>query len=310
MLLALADHADDDGFCWPSYVTLSELTGTNPGPKNDCRQAKRTMNNLRKSGELIIWEQQGQHGGRGYTNLYLIITGLSEQEVFEIITRRFELTAAEVPSVITKKGDVYTTLSYLKRVTSETLLRTREAKKGGIDDVQVPKRVVSKAQKGGMDDTRTIIEPSIKPSLTPIGDSGKPPPPGLKTIIKDRFIELTGLTMPTSKSDSGFWWSNFGEILKLARGDPALACKWESEAVGYMQASHLTITGPKSIVGLIGALASGQTLEKTRTNGTHQRNNQQQQRTGQELKSKPTYDKHTDELVYPDGTRVPAGQLP
>lgn len=91
--------------------------------------------------------------------------------------------------------------------------------------------------------------------------------PGAKTILRDKFLELTGLSMPTSKGDVKFWWGNFGEILKLARGDPALACRWEGEAVGYMQSSHLTITGPKSIIGLIGALASGQTLEKSRQNG-------------------------------------------
>lgn len=177
MLLALADHADDDGFCWPSYVTLAELTGTNPGPKNDCRQAKRTMNNLRQSGELLIWEQQGQHGGRGYTNLYLIITGLSEQEILEIVTRRFELTADEVSSVISKKGDIYTTLSHLKRVTYETLLRTRETKKGGIDDEKSTERVVSKAEKGGMDTTRTVIESVNSPN----GEGDKSPPISVKS---------------------------------------------------------------------------------------------------------------------------------
>lgn len=115
--------------------------------------------------------------------------------------------------------------------------------------------------------------PEITPEITtkddPNGIGGEIPPPkiGPKTQVSDRFTELTNLVIPTTRSGIKFWWGNIGEILKLARGDPDLACKWEFESVKYMQASHLTITSPKSIVGLIGALASGQTLQKASQNG-------------------------------------------
>lgn len=158
-----------------------------------------------------------------------------------------------------------------------------------------------------LQDETTLPEntPEITTKDNPIGDSGEVPPPriGPKTQVRDRFIELTNLTMPTTRNGIKFWWGNIGEILKLARGDPDLACRWEFEAVSYMQAKHLTITSPKSIVGLVGALASGQTLRKASQNGIYSKHNQQP--TGATAESEPTYDKYTNELVYPDGRRVP-----
>lgn len=105
---------------------------------------------------------------------------------------------------------------------------------------------------------------------TPNGVAAKPQPgDGPKTKIKDRFLELTHLEMPNLKKDKGYWWSRFGEILHLARGDPDLACTWQTEAVGYMQTNNLTITGPQSILGMIRALASGQALHKNGANNGH-----------------------------------------
>lgn len=101
ILLALAQHADSDGFCWPGYEALGKMTGV------DKRNAMRNLDPAIKSGEVMVYPQQGQLGGRGYTNIYLIIVGLSPEQIQEIIDRRI--------------GD--------KKVSKETLLETRSIKK-------------------------------------------------------------------------------------------------------------------------------------------------------------------------------------
>jgi hypothetical protein len=178
ILLALAQHADVDGFCWPGYETLGDMVGLTK------RNAMRNLAPSIESGEVMVWEQQGQHGGRGYTNLYLITVGLTSDQIREIVKRRFELQADEVDTVLSKKGDEYITLCYLKRVSNETLLRTRDAKKGDKIDT-LNGRMSDKVdtlnqQKGDKNITRTIESKPIESNLdsAPNGISDKPPPNG------------------------------------------------------------------------------------------------------------------------------------
>ena len=107
---------------------------------------------------------------------------------------------------------------------------------------------------------KSLTAKTLSNKLTPNGVGETPPMLGPKTLVRDKFLELTSLQMPNLKRDSNYWWSQFGEILKLAKDDQFLACKWQTEAIGYMQANHLTITGPQSILGMIRVLSSGQSL--------------------------------------------------
>lgn len=182
MLLALAQHADKDGFCWPGYETLGDMVGLTR------RNAMRNLAPSIESGEVIVWEQQGQHGGRGYTNIYLITAGLTSDQIREIVKRRFELQADEVDTVLNKKGDEYITLCYLKRVSIEALLRTKDIKKGDKIDTLNGRMGDSldtlnqqEAQKGDKIDTRTIESLNLESNLdsVPNGVSDKPPPNGL-----------------------------------------------------------------------------------------------------------------------------------
>lgn len=75
MLLALADKADENGICWPkydtSYKTLGEMVGG-----LDRRSAMRLIDNLVEAGHVVKRETVG----RGNSNIFLVITGLSEAE--------------------------------------------------------------------------------------------------------------------------------------------------------------------------------------------------------------------------------------
>jgi hypothetical protein len=75
MLLALADKADEQGICWPkhdtSYQTLGDMVGVNR------RSAIRLIDNLSEMGH--IWKSETV--GRGHSNIFIIIIGLSEAEI-------------------------------------------------------------------------------------------------------------------------------------------------------------------------------------------------------------------------------------
>lgn len=74
MLLALADIANEHGICLPkfdtSYQTLADMTGI------ERRSAIRVINNLIEAGHLL----KSDTVGRGHSNVYVVIIGLSEAE--------------------------------------------------------------------------------------------------------------------------------------------------------------------------------------------------------------------------------------
>lgn len=80
ILLALADKADENGICWPkydtSYKTLGEMVGG-----LDRRSAMRLIDNLIEAGHVIKRETVG----RGNSNIFLVVTGLSEAEKQKVI---------------------------------------------------------------------------------------------------------------------------------------------------------------------------------------------------------------------------------
>ena len=63
MLLAIADFADDDGRAYPAVPTLAKKCRMTP------RNANLILANLRKTGELVIRQNEGPKG----TNLYQIV---------------------------------------------------------------------------------------------------------------------------------------------------------------------------------------------------------------------------------------------
>jgi len=77
VLLAVADHADDEGRAWPSVGTLAQRTRLTE------RQVRRILNTLVASGELVI-ETRG--GGRNLSNRYRVtVNGDTHVRVSEVI---------------------------------------------------------------------------------------------------------------------------------------------------------------------------------------------------------------------------------
>jgi hypothetical protein len=107
----------------------------------------------------------------------------------------------------------------------------------------------------------TVIEPSITVGISdempvkPIQTEQKP-----KTVIRDKFLELTRLKMPYLKPQAGFWWSQFAEIMHIADGDILRATSAMEKVIKYMQDKNLSIVGPQSIIGLVRSVCAGQQL--------------------------------------------------
>ncbi len=82
VLLALADHSDEKGVCWPGIDSLAQKSRMTP------RHVKRIVKKLREGGFLDVEQNAGEHG----TNRYRITVG----------------------------GDAHVTSDKLSRVTSQT----------------------------------------------------------------------------------------------------------------------------------------------------------------------------------------------
>lgn len=70
VLLALADHADQDGVCWPGQSGIAKKTGLSD------RTVKRARADLEKK-EIIKVERRPGRGGGSRSNRYLLKLGQS-----------------------------------------------------------------------------------------------------------------------------------------------------------------------------------------------------------------------------------------
>jgi hypothetical protein len=82
LLLALADHANDEGICWPSIQTLAAKIRMSE------RQTQRMLGTLIASGDVYAHEGRG----RSHTSRYAVLTGLDDRAITAILGKYFTLT--------------------------------------------------------------------------------------------------------------------------------------------------------------------------------------------------------------------------
>jgi len=95
-LLALADHANGDGYCYPGIERISEWCEVNE------RQARRISAELQAVGQIYV--KVG--GGRFGTNEYMIAVGMTTDEMEKTLAKYFKLSkkdAFEATQDILKK---------------------------------------------------------------------------------------------------------------------------------------------------------------------------------------------------------------
>lgn len=176
VLLALDHSGDSDGFSWQGYDRLADMTGIS----KDSKYLTRILNKLEEKGYILIWRQHGHKGGRGYTHIYWPIIGRSDEQILEVIMRRFIATEEEARAIMAQSGPVYDELVKRNRISSKTLEATREARKGvpqntlnngkGVqDNTQLEERVYQDTPKNGLENEKGVPgTPRSKESINPI----------------------------------------------------------------------------------------------------------------------------------------------
>lgn len=124
VLLALDNLGDLDGFSWWGYEKLAEMTGISA----ESKYLTKIINKLEKEGYILVWRQHGRKGGRGYTHIYWLVIGRTDEEITEIVTRRFLATPEEARAIITQSGLLYAVLVENDRISGQKLELTRQKK--------------------------------------------------------------------------------------------------------------------------------------------------------------------------------------
>ncbi len=141
LMLALADHANDSGYCWPSITLLAKRARVSE------RQAQRLITKLIEDGRI----EADRRGGRNRATLYRILAP--------------------------QKGDTDDTLSRAKGDTDDTLSDSKRVSSKPKRVTSATERVTWVTQKGDTHVTPTIIEPPIEPGSKrgeqPFSESGE-----------------------------------------------------------------------------------------------------------------------------------------
>lgn len=154
MLLALADFANEDGYCWPSIGTLAHKSRMSE------RETQRIIKKLEQDCEIYVQ----RNAGRTKSSKYLILLDLSETAICQRLEHYLELSHTEAvkaaEEVTTRRKGV--NLSPIKKVTNRA--------KKVTDSTQ---KVTNPAEKV----TPVSPDPSSEPSLDPPIESPPTPTP-------------------------------------------------------------------------------------------------------------------------------------
>ena len=255
MLLALAEFADEDGFCYPAHETLGRMIGLSGKPKTIQRNVLHNLTKLVEAGEIICWKQQGRRGGRGYTNIYLISVGLAYEEITERIQRRFELQADEIGPALSQNGEIYQRLCTDRRISEEALNLT---KKGANDDdnptIKPPIDDPLNTQKGANDDDLSGHNP--KKGVKNGGRTESLNPESIINhnndidILFTHFLEVSHLETPYNQGQKQAWESDLVAIYEMAGGDLDEAKELIKVCLKILddKDKHYVVNGPHSLL--------------------------------------------------------------
>lgn len=333
LLLALVEAADADGFCYPSQETLGKMIGLKGEQKTIQRNTFHHVAPLIKSGEIISWEQQGRKGGRGYTNIYLIAVGLTDEQIRERVQRRFKLFDDELDAAITQTGEIYARLCADRRIAADKLDLTNpeaqkppkfdatEEEKPPKNDALNPDKTV-KSSPPSPQDSKKVVKfggrtESPNQESNPDKESKElSPKQKLFLVLADLcHIELRA----ASEKQKGQLGNVSRTLVNLVMDIDQFKVKFPAYwAAMDWRGKKGQSPEPPQIQEAYGDychwLKNGEKvtteLPKNGANhygSTYQRSNQKSQLTGESLDDKPTHDPNTDEYVYPDGHREPVG---
>jgi hypothetical protein len=157
VMIALADHAADDGYCWPGRERLAQ--------KSRCsvRTVDRIIRRCEEAGELHV--ERG--GGRCNTNAYLVLPGLPEEAIAKALVERFGKTPLQIDAIledIREKRAVARARDARNSDSCDTNGDTMTPFRNGDnkETATVATQTATVVQKNG--DTAMSPEPSVEPS--------------------------------------------------------------------------------------------------------------------------------------------------
>ena len=94
LLLAIADHAADDGYCWPNLETLAGKI------RMATRTVRRCVKELEACGELYVMRSN-------HNNRYVVVAGRTPGEISEVLTDRGGDKLSQDTAMSSPKGHSY-----------------------------------------------------------------------------------------------------------------------------------------------------------------------------------------------------------
>jgi len=172
LLLALADMANNSGYCWPSLETLQQRARL-----SHRQNVIKAIAEMEEIGE--VWVERNR--GRNHSNNYIVTAGMSADELASTLTNNFDYTPTEA---IDKANE------FLKRSPQTTLSKRSPQTQNVVDESHLNQENVVKELhfdeenvvvgliKCSPQTTRSVIEPIInnipaQPSEKPVGKKQK-----------------------------------------------------------------------------------------------------------------------------------------
>lgn len=186
-LLALADRANDDGYCYPGIASIAAKTRIKE------RQCVNVIQSLEASGELFVDRGVGRHG----TSKYLILIGLTEAEITGRLIYYFDCPKKDAPAIASqlfKKVQASAPLStQTKKVQFLTKKMQTLTNKGAIQ-----------RQKGATviapDPSVSIIDPSLIHQFAANAAATLEPSPSIQTPTEPEGEPAIGTSSPLQQS--------------------------------------------------------------------------------------------------------------
>lgn len=170
VMLALADMANVDGYCFPSIPTLAQRA------RRQVRSMINTLERLSESGEVFIDKSRG----RNHHNRYVITINMTKEKLAHVLVRYMDYDPTEAVKVATEYAEKHA-VRY-ENMQPTACLTSAENMQSAAQNVQsTTQNVQSATLKRAADCTRSIIEPSIEPkenrkcqtSSASLGEQGK-----------------------------------------------------------------------------------------------------------------------------------------
>ncbi len=196
LLLAIADHADENGFAWPGIATLAEKIRMSE------RHTKRLIGELEAESELYV-------DRRDYHNRYIVLCGVTDESLTAALVTRLGHTKAEAVAILEAQrsaGDK-TDVEDGDNLSPSDKTGTQHGDTPAQHGDTPAQHGDTPAQHGDTHVPLTVKEPSLESSIEPLDDDDDARDPVLAEVARLYEQEIGGTMSPLL----------FDEILELTR---------------------------------------------------------------------------------------------